>query len=293
MKISGERTDIGPVGATGWTDAQREHLARCIECGDCITYLCSDAQGRPAWYQPDDFVWPGMIQELDQALEFGARMLYGTDQPHRWYGARVWVVSLAGEVKFDDDAKLGALRREIIGEVLPDHAWDESCGVRVGRQDLAGSFLCNAYLEDANLEGADLRTSDLRVANLCGANLRNAKLWRANLGGANLWGANLEGATLGNCNLGGANLRDADLRFANLYGANLRDAKLLRANLHSANLQYAELCDARLQEANLAGVDLLDTHTNGANFDSAYYPTGDVPYGWRRTKSGKLARSAP
>ena len=83
----------------------------------------------------------------------------------------------------------------------------------------------------------------------------------------------LRGADLSGANLYGADLYGACLRGANLYGANLSDANLRDADLSGANLQ-----DANLRGANLYGADLY----------GAYYPTGDVPAGWRRTETGHL-----
>jgi len=72
---------------------------------------------------------------------------------------------------------------------------------------------------------------------------------------------------------------------ANLEGANLEDANLIRANLYGANLSGANLIRANLNSANLEGAIL-----KGANLRGAYYPTGDVPEGWRRTK-GHLTKA--
>jgi hypothetical protein len=252
IRISGTRTDFGAVGATGWTDAQREHLVRCIERGDRITYWCSDAHGRPAnGGSGDGSVWPGMGQEVDGPLHpCTEHALHATDEPHRWCGSRVWVVALVGQI-VSDEQKCCALRREIIGEVLREHAWDESCGARLGRRDLAW-------------------------ANLAWANLADAHLADAHLADANLAGANLAGANLTWSNLAWAYLADAHLAWANLTGANLT-----RANFAGANLA----------RANLTGVDLVLANLTGANLAGAYYPTGDLPVGWRRAENGYLERS--
>jgi len=47
--------------------------------------------------------------------------LHATALLPKWKGDRIWVVALHGEVVGDDE-KLGALEREIIGEVLDDRA---------------------------------------------------------------------------------------------------------------------------------------------------------------------------
>jgi hypothetical protein len=38
-------------------------------------------------------------------------------KPEKWKGERLWVVALFGELQFADDDKVGALEREIIGEI--------------------------------------------------------------------------------------------------------------------------------------------------------------------------------
>jgi len=73
------------------------------------------------------------------------------------------------------------------------------------------------------------------------------------------------------------------LRGSNLSGANLRGADLQDANLVGADLRGADLSGAILYDANLVGADLQD-----ANLSVAYYPTDDVPAGWRRTETGHL-----
>jgi hypothetical protein len=204
---------------TSWTDAQREHLQRLIDSGATIAYWCSDAHGRPANHAMErPWEWtarPGLVQTVDGPLKTCCpRALHATFEPHRWRGTRVWVVGLVGKVMADQDGKLGALRREIVGEVLPEEAFSPSVGVRIGRRDLGG----------ANLEGANLRGANLEGANLRGANLQGAYLRGANLEGAYLEGANLGGAYLGGANLGGAYLRGADLA-----GWRSVDGRLVRA----------------------------------------------------------------
>lgn len=213
---------------THWTDAQRMRLRALMDderhnpSTTWIGYWCSDAWGRPAnggvavhadgiaataarvrargtqGAPPPDppqsmRAEPGAVQRIDGPLEICTpRALHATRQPHRWKGARVWMVALLGP-RQDHDDKSAALAREIIGEILPHEAIaDPSLATRLLAFDL------------------------LRAADLVGANLR----------GANLDGANLDGA-----NLGGANLDGAYLRGANLYGANLRGANLVGANL--------------------------------------------------------------
>ncbi len=108
---------------------------------------------------------------------------------------------------------------------------------------------------------------------LSDADLRGAYLFRADLSDADLRGADLRGA----------DLSDADLRDADLRGADLSDADLSDADLRGAYLFRADLSDADLRGADLRGADLSDADLRGA-----YYPTGYVPAGWRRTETGHL-----
>ena len=162
---------------TGWTAKQRNHLRRLMRQGARIAYWCSDAQGRPANHRMEPAeapAWaarPGLVQEVAGPLRAcSEHALHATLEPHRWAGCRVWVVGLVGEVVEGAD-RLACLRREIVGEVLPECALDPSVGVRVGRRDLAGANLSGANLSWANLSGADLSGAYLSESRLAGANL--------------------------------------------------------------------------------------------------------------------------
>ena len=233
----GLKDDIAAAKAqTHWTAKQRNHMRRMIKAGATIAYWCSDAQGRPANHSMDPIAarnWtarPGLVQEVEGPLRpCTGNALHATLTPHRWRGVRVWIVALVGKVA-DQGDKVCALRREVIGEVMPEECTDPSVGVRIGRRDL---------------RGADLRGADLYGANLYGADLYGANLYGANLRGANLYGADLRGANLRGANLYGADLRGADLYGANLYGANLYGANLYGADLYGADLYGADLYGAR------------------------------------------------
>lgn len=194
--FGGATAAISQQEITMWTEAQQSRmreLCAMAERRECtIAYWNSDAHGRPANGGTGTNARPGLIETVTGPLELcGPRALHATLEPHRWKGLRVWVVALHGEIIWDGD-KCGALTREIIGEVMPEHAWDESVGARLGRKDLVR----------ANLWGANLRYANLRYANLVSANLVSANLWGANLWGANLRCANLESANLVSANLG-------------------------------------------------------------------------------------------
>jgi hypothetical protein len=174
------------LGYPHWKPSQRRRLAELIDQGVTIAYWNSDAHGRPAnGGTGRDPVRPGLVQEIAGPLALcGPRALHATKEPHRWRGARVWIVALHGEVQWQGD-KCGALKREVLGEVLPEESWvSPSAAVRIG-----GANLSRAYLRGAYLIGADLYGANLYGANLVGAYLSSADLIGADLRGADLRGA--------------------------------------------------------------------------------------------------------
>jgi hypothetical protein len=160
------------AGLPHWKPSQRRRLTECIKAGCTIAYWNSDAWGRSA-NNGNTEIEParaGVVHTCKGPLQLcGPGALHATMTPHKWRGTRVWVVALHGEVKSQDD-KVGALKREILGEVLPNESWiSPSVCVRIrssGHADLRG----------ADLRGADLYGADLRGANLYGANLYGADL---------------------------------------------------------------------------------------------------------------------
>ncbi len=89
------------------------------------------------------------------------------------------MVALLGEVQ-EQNNKAGSLKREFIGEILPEEAiFDAGLAVRLGVKSLPG----------ADLSGANLTRADLTRAYLSGADLTGADLTRVNLYGAYLYGA--------------------------------------------------------------------------------------------------------
>ncbi len=220
-----------------WTEAQQARLRECVAQGDAIAYWTSDAHGRPTNGGTCDgwAAYPGMVQTLPLPTGLcGPGALHATMQPHRWAGCRVWVVALRGDVLRVAD-KFRACEREILGEVFPEEAMDESVGVRLGRKDLRGAYL----------RGANLSRASLSRANLYGADLRGANLTGADLPGADLAGADLAGANLSYADLSRADLSRADLSRADLSRAHLRGADLRGADLSGADLSYANLSGAR------------------------------------------------
>ena len=159
-----------------------------------LAYWCSDHHGRPANHtcETDPREWtarPGLMQEVPGPLKpCSAHALHATREPHRWQGCRVWIVALLGERRNDD--KGAALRREIVGEVLPEDCHGApQVGVRIGRKDLSGASLDGASLVGARLVGASLDGARLDGASLVGARLDGARLVGARLDGASLVGA--------------------------------------------------------------------------------------------------------
>ncbi len=184
MSIESIRKARREAGLPHWKPSQRKRLQDCINAGATIAYWNSDTFGRPTNGGTHDG-WQarvGLVQEIPGPLEIcGAGALHATLSPHKWKGTRVWVVALHGEVKRQED-KFGALRREFLGEILPEEGWvSASVAVRVGA-DLRGANLEGANLRDAYLRSADLRSADLRGAYLRDAYLRSADLMGAHRG---------------------------------------------------------------------------------------------------------------
>src|SRR3990167_8900835 len=203
-----------------------------------LAFYCSDQHGRAINGGTKNLIcYAGAIHELVEPLELCGNALHATYTPHHWRGCRVWVVALQNS-RIDGN-KLGALYREIIGEILPEDCISASIGVRIG------------------------------LLNLSGASLTNVNLWNANLSYANLWNANLSNANLSNVNLWNANLWNADLLYAKLSYANLSYANLSNVNLWNANLSYADLSYANLSYANLSNVNL--SYANLSNVDLGHW----------------------
>lgn len=173
---------------THWTDTQRARLcALMTDPNAWIGYWCSDTRGQPARYGTTLplVAAPGVIHEAPGPLRdaCGAGQLHATRQAHRWPGVRVWIVALLGARRGNDE-KSWALRREVVGEVLPAEAiLDAGVALRL-----------SAWRLGANLEGADLRGASLRGADLRGTDLTEADLTYADLEGADLTRAALERA---------------------------------------------------------------------------------------------------
>jgi hypothetical protein len=104
--------------AAKWPVAQLNHLHALQREGAQIAYWRSDKQGRACNGGTNKPVTAGTIETATGPLRCcGAGTLHATLLPPKWEGERWWIVAMHGEVVRDGD-KLGALKREIIGECL-------------------------------------------------------------------------------------------------------------------------------------------------------------------------------
>jgi len=108
-----------PYFARKWPQAQRARLSELQELGITLAFWRSDRDGRACnggnTKQP---AAPGLVEEIEGPLKIcSLHALHATRLPPKWKGERVWVVALFGEIQEQED-KLGALKREILGEAL-------------------------------------------------------------------------------------------------------------------------------------------------------------------------------
>lgn len=97
----------------------QRRLATLREEGAVIAFWRSDANGQPANNGTKmEAASPGVVHTSPGPLSVCSRgTLHATVIPPKWKGERLWIVAMIGPVAWDDD-KVGALRREIIGEAL-------------------------------------------------------------------------------------------------------------------------------------------------------------------------------
>ena len=104
--------------ASKWPAPQQSRLAELQQQGATIAYWKSKKDATPANGGRANPVAAGTIQEDTGPLSLCHKgTLHATLVPEKWQGERKWIVALIGEVVGDDD-KLGALKREIIGECV-------------------------------------------------------------------------------------------------------------------------------------------------------------------------------
>jgi hypothetical protein len=104
--------------ARKWPNDQQTRLSNLQAEGATIAYWLSDAAGRACNGGSNHPVKPGDVEETSGPLLLcHDGTLHATLSPMKWSGCRWWIVALTGKVVGNDE-KLGALRREIIGECL-------------------------------------------------------------------------------------------------------------------------------------------------------------------------------
>jgi len=108
-----------PAFAERLPSAQRKRLAALESEGATIAFWRSDKNGRASNGGRQTLAAsPGGLDEVTGPLELCThRALHATWMPPKWDGERWWLVALIGEVRHDGD-KMGALKREIIGECV-------------------------------------------------------------------------------------------------------------------------------------------------------------------------------
>ena len=87
--------------------------------GAVICYWRSGEHGEPVNGGSGTMARPGLVEEIKGPLKICTRhALHGTLDPTKHKGERIWLVALIGETQVQDD-KIGALKREIICELIP------------------------------------------------------------------------------------------------------------------------------------------------------------------------------
>ena len=103
-----------------WNLESKHRLQAAKNAGAFIALWKSGSDGKASNGGSMAFIaTPGLSQEVSGPLKLcGRNALHATLNPSKWKGDRVWVVALYGEVLREGD-KVGALKREIIGEITP------------------------------------------------------------------------------------------------------------------------------------------------------------------------------
>jgi hypothetical protein len=105
--------------ASKWPATLQRRLAELRKSGAPIAFWRSDANGQPSNNGGKiEAAAPGVIHTSSGPLcACQPGTLHATVIPPKWQGSRWWIVAMIGDVVTDGD-KLGALKREIIGECL-------------------------------------------------------------------------------------------------------------------------------------------------------------------------------
>ena len=102
-----------------WSSEEKQRLSIAEVEASVLAFWKSSAKGLPAnGGAATEAARPGKLEEIVGPLEIcTARALHATMNPDAWKGDRLWVVALYGDVVWDGD-KCGALKREILGEII-------------------------------------------------------------------------------------------------------------------------------------------------------------------------------
>jgi len=104
--------------ASLWPEPQRDRLANLRNQGATIAFWKSNRHAKPCNGGTDFTAFTGLVQEVQGPLALhGPHALHATLNPHQWKGERLWIVALLGKV-VEAEHKLGALKREILGEAI-------------------------------------------------------------------------------------------------------------------------------------------------------------------------------
>jgi hypothetical protein len=107
-----------PNFAKKMPEARQLRLSELQRAGATIAFWRSDSKGRACNGGSNPPVAAGTIEEIKGPLEICTQQgLHATFLPPKWKGERWWIVALIGEVQEQDD-KVAALKREVIGECL-------------------------------------------------------------------------------------------------------------------------------------------------------------------------------
>jgi hypothetical protein len=99
-------------------EPQQQRLADLQKQGATIAFWKSDEAGRACNGGKNKPVEAGTVEAIAGPLKICTKnALHATFVPTKWKGERWWLVALIGEVQTEED-KVGALKREVIGECL-------------------------------------------------------------------------------------------------------------------------------------------------------------------------------